>query len=406
MPRPSKVPDQRRRRPPGTGSVIKRADGRIAVTLPKDLDAKRRAIYSSAKHRPFSSIDQATSWLDAELARRRAPPATVGPDELLGTYLDRWYRSHEPDWSERTRLAYVTAILRWEPIARLRLRALTRETIQAATADLQRATWQRTKRDGTPTTDPRPYSRRTLQLSRTVLHQALEDLVPDVLTYNPAKLRRRPRPLPAVDAPVWSAEQATAFLAASERHAPHLALLYRLILRRGLRIGEATALTWSDVDERASTLTIDETPGIKRGISGPTKTRRVRDIPLSADLLARIKAHRHAYPATDPHLFTLAGRWVATDYVLAWWHRTARLARLPKITPRDGRATCSTILLDQGMPLPEVSRLLGHTTIAVTSAHYARVIQRRSEQVRQAGELMDRLLDSAARGQESDVEQA
>lgn len=394
---PPPEPEPSKRRSPGLGSVLVRGDGRIAAILPKDLDPKRRPHYGPGRRRRFADRDGAEAWLDAEIRRRRAPPATASADEQLGSYLTRWYRLHEAEWPERTRKAYQASLRRWRTIGTIRLGVLTREHVQEVLAALRVTTWQRQKKDGTPVGEPKPYAARTIQHARAVLHQALDELIPEVLSHNPARGRRRGRALPEPSQPVWSAEQAGRFLTVAERTVPHVALAFRLILRRGLRTGEAVALTWSDVDERAGTLTIDETAGIARGTSGPTKTRRVRDVPLSADLTARLRAHRREHPATDPHIFTSEGRQVSLGHFRHLWHRTVRVAGLPPITPKDGRATCATILLDEGRPLPEVSQLLGHANVATTARFYQRTIKRRAEQVVQLGETIDAALERAAR---------
>lgn len=394
MPRSEKGPIKEKRRPPNTGSVFVRKDGRITVTLPADLDPKRRRIYGPGNRQPFASAEEATAWLDAEIRRRRQPPATASPDELLGSYLARWYRLHEDEWPERTRVAYEVSLRRWRGIGHVPIKGLTREVVQGAVADLRRATWQRVRKDGTKS-EPKRYSARTIAHAVSILHQALEDLIPDVLAHNPARLRRRGRAEQADEQPVWSAEEVAAFLAAADEHEPRFALGFRLILRRALRVGEVVALKIADVDAQAMTLTIDETAGIRRGEAGPTKTRRARDVPLSAELLAQIQAHRRAYPTTDPHLFTYEGRPLWIEYFRASWRKVVRRAGVPPIGPKDGRATCATALLDEGWPLPVVANLLGHTSVATTARFYQRVVTRRADQTAQLGERLDATLDGA-----------
>ena len=376
-----------------------RSDGRIVVHVPKELDPQRRAIYGPGGHKAWASVEQAAAWLEREIAERRSPtPTTARSAEPLGAYLARWFANRSVDWPERTVVAYRPHLRRWRGIADVPLGQLTRERVQGAVADLRRATWTRKRRDGTPTSEPRPYSRRTIDQARGVLHQALEDLIPDVLAYNPARARRRSRATAEPEQPVWSAEQAEAFLAVAERLDPRVALGFRLILRRALRIGECVALRWDDLDERGGVLRVDETAAARKSTEdGPTKTRRVRDVPLSADLVRRLREHRRAYPSTSPHVFTVQGERISVHYFRELWQRVVRAGRLPAINPKDGRATCATILLDEGWPLPRVAALLGHQNISTTSQFYARQIQRRMDQVAQLGEEIDARLDSAAR---------
>lgn len=395
MPR-KKTPDpppKPKRRPPGTGSVIVRADGRIAVRLPKDLDPAQRPIYGPGKRQRFTSVDQATRWLDAEIARHRNPTsrsATLA--EPLGAYLLRWYRNHEPGWPAKTASAYKLGLGRWVTLRHVPLGELTREVVQGGIADLQRMTWTYKDKDGHPTSEPRPYSRRTIAQAQAILHQALDDLIPDVLAHNPATSRRRSSATADAEQPVWTGEQVERFLIVATRMAPDLEPGYRLILRRALRIGELVALEWSDLDDHGRTLRIDESAVPNSEESGPTKTRTTRDIPLSMDLVARLTAHRRAYPSTRPFMFVRDGRRISVDTLRNVWNRIALAARVPRIAPKDGRATCATLLLDAGQPLPRVSQLLGHSNVATTARFYARVLKRRAEQIAELGEEFDQAL--------------
>lgn len=165
-PAPAPPPATRRKR--GSGSVAVRRDNRIAVTLPTDLDPERRPLYSPPGTRTaWASVEQATRWLDAEVARRRDPtPDRATGDEQLGAYLARWYTLYSPTWPYRTATAYRQSLRLFAAIATVRLADLTHKVVQGALAALQQATWRRTRRDGTPTGDPRPYSLRTIRQAR------------------------------------------------------------------------------------------------------------------------------------------------------------------------------------------------------------------------------------------------
>lgn len=393
---PAPQPTRRRR---GSGSVAVRKDGRVAITLPADLDPERRPLYSAPGTRTaWASVEQATRWLDAEVARRRNPtPDRATADEQLGAYLARWYRLYSPTWPYRTATAYRQSLRLFASIATVRLSDLTHEVVQGALAQLQQATWRRTRRDGTPTGDPRPYSLRTIRQARTVLGMALGHLVPDVLPHNPVRRTRLGRQQ-APTQPVWDGVQAERFLVAAEAHAPRLALAYRLILHRALRRGEVLALRWADLDEQRAVLVIDETAGERAGETGDTKGRRSREIPLSRDLLARLLAHRSTQTRLTHWVFAnpATGQPWSRSALARVAAQTMAAAGLPPINLKDMRATCATVLLDQGAPLPRVSQLLGHSNVAITSQFYARVLRLTEARAADVAESLDAAFERAA----------
>ncbi len=70
--------------------------------------------------------------------------------------------------------------------------------------------------------------------------------------------------------------------------------LYRMLIYTGMRIGEAVALDWGDIDKDRHTITVrrsltreplSDDPRRTRKVFGPTKTGRERTIPVSAEFL-------------------------------------------------------------------------------------------------------------------------
>jgi integrase len=83
--------------------------------------------------------------------------------------------------------------------------------------------------------------------------------------------------------------------------------------------------------------------------------------------------------------------------ILSWWvPQIALVAGIPPIQPKDMRATCATNLLEEGVPLPRISQLLGHSSVAVTSSFYSRVLTRRDARIAQDADALDDALDRSA----------
>lgn len=379
MPRARKPDPKPKRRPVGTGSIVIRSDGRIACILPPDLDPSRKARYGPGNRRRWQSVEEATAWLDAAVARlRHPPPRPGGPDEPLGGYLVRYLALHAGRWPARTAANYRRALRHVAPIADVRVGDLTHEHVLGALVTLAQATWRRQKRVRglmVPYGPPIPYAASTVRQVRAALHTALEELVPHVLPFNPCKRARLGRQQPAIQ-PVWDADQVERFEAAALRLRPDLYFPLRLVTRRALRRGEVLALKSDDLDMRRRIVTVDETAGDRAGIVGETKGRKRREVPLGE--LAE-DARQHALRRSRPSRWLVPGQRDDKPFSLRQFNsvvkQLAEAAGLDPIGPKDLRASAATILLDQNVSLARVSRLLGHASVSTTSIFYDRVLR-------------------------------
>jgi integrase len=167
------------------------------------------------------------------------------------------------------------------------------------------------------------------------------------------------------------------------RRGQRRALLATLVFA-GLRLGEALALRWADVDLTAGTIHI-------RDAKTHAGVRRV-------DLLPVLHGELHAYkaslqdPADAPLFATRGGRPLnpsnvrqrifapATQHAEATL-RQKDLAPLPaELTPHSLRRTFASLLFALGEPPPYVMSQMGHTTPALTLAIYARAMQKRDRE--------------------------
>jgi integrase len=139
-----------------------------------------------------------------------------------------------------------------------------------------------------------------------------------------------------------------------------------MLWRAGLRIGEALGLRPSDVDFGAGTVRVLH-----------TKTRQARTVGLDDAALAVLAAWlgaRQAAGIGDGPLFCRLhgqpGAPLSSRYVRAQMTRLAVKAGLQhRVHPHGMRHTMAVELRKEGWPIPEISRQLGHRSIATTQVY-------------------------------------
>ena len=138
-----------------------------------------------------------------------------------------------------------------------------------------------------------------------------------------------------------------------------------LLYRSGLRVSEVLALRPSDVNLAKHSLRLLDTK------SGKAQTRGFH--PSADDALARWLDTRKTLPGVRPRarLFcTLDGGPVSDDYVRGLLHRLAARAGVSKrVTPHQLRHSFAVELEAAGTPVTTISKLLGHSSVAVTSRY-------------------------------------
>jgi integrase len=194
----------------------------------------------------------------------------------------------------------------------------------------------------------------------------------------------------------WDDTQVRTFLTATADDMD--AMVWRLLLASGLRIGEALALRWVDVDLNAGEIRVRRTLSAVPGgfVAAPPKTKAGRRaIPLDGVTTKALKLHRQ----TIRELSMLhRDIWVDGDLVFPREDGKFRLAsklrdRLNVLCPLHGvlsvglhglRPTHATLLLAAGIAPKVVSERLGHTTVTMTMDTYSHVTRAMQEQAAQA----------------------
>jgi integrase/recombinase XerD len=143
--------------------------------------------------------------------------------------------------------------------------------------------------------------------------------------------------------------------------------LFLLMLRCGLRVGEATTLSWSAIDWTQGTIRVNNSKG-----------RVDRIVYISPDLEKGLRQWRRAQWPPMPLLFPSAVRPNtpvsprSIQRVMARYLQAAGLTR--RYSPHTLRHTFATQLLNAGTSLEVVKELMGHRSITLT-LRYAQVYE-------------------------------
>ena len=180
---------------------------------------------------------------------------------------------------------------------------------------------------------------------------------------------------PRVEATVeyLSSAEVKALIAAadarSDQRGSMLPVAVRLGVYAGLRCGEIFGLRWRDIDTDRSVLVIRQS---YRG--APTKSGKVRTIPIADDLAAALTAWRTQCPHTDAGLVCPVldpdGRWIAARRrpCLKTTYRHAGLT-IPKSPWHVLRHSFASHYLMKGGSLIALQTMLGHSSLKITAIY-------------------------------------
>ncbi|WP_289138189.1 site-specific integrase [uncultured Brevibacillus sp.] len=165
--------------------------------------------------------------------------------------------------------------------------------------------------------------------------------------------------------------------------------LFTLLSRTGLRIGEALALTWDDIDTETGRLTVNKTLVYPLNstpyISTPKSKNSGRQIKLDDPTVKLMKRHRvnqkevilmyENYMASKDNLVfhQQDGRWLRMNVVREYFKEVCKRADLPVLSPHALRHSHAVHLLEAGANIKYVSERLGHASVKVTADTYLHI---------------------------------
>ena len=138
--------------------------------------------------------------------------------------------------------------------------------------------------------------------------------------------------------------------------------IVRFLVDTGLRASELLRLVLADVDLRGRTVRV----------SAESKSRHERLVYYSKDTARRLESYlreRECRCPRCPALWVTEGgkpmRYATLYYVICHLARLAGLAT----SPHKLRHTCATLLLENGLPIHDVQRILGHSKLSTTEIY-------------------------------------
>lgn len=215
----------------------------------------------------------------------------------------------------------------------------------------------------------RGLSSTTARRHHANIHKALERAVIDgLIMENPAKRVEPPKVMPYA-ASYYNKSECQQLMSALQ--GSDIALPVTLTLLLGLRRSEVLGLKWEAVDFDCHTIhirhTINETPD---GIIGRDVTKRKsshRTLPMSPAVEALLLPYKKP---SGYICLNKDGKLLAPSRLTSKFRELLRANNLREIRLHDLRHTCAALLIAARMPLIDVSRWLGHSSIAITANLY------------------------------------
>lgn len=332
----------------------------------------RKWIYVAGERKRFSAKTRSWETAEKEADKLRKsdavlPSRGVTIEHAISDYLsDKRQQNISDGWMERLELLLSKGLSPW--CQRIGIEYLADLDI-AALKDF-RATWT-----GNPLTRSKKQERLRSFLLYCQRHGWIQD--------NPAALLSRIK-VDRVPTDYFTQEEFRAILAAVESYHPKGTPDARLRARQragamilllrwsGLRLGDAARLERRRLDKNG------------RLFLYMAKTGEPVYVPLPADVAESMRA----LPNSNPRYFFWTGNGDPKTTVDDWWRTLSRVFKHAKLGkrahPHMFRDTFAVELLLSGVPIEQVSQLLGHSSIKITEKHYAPWVKARQEQLEQS----------------------
>ena len=230
--------------------------------------------------------------------------------------------------------------------------------------------------------------RKSIGLFHTVLSGAYRHALRlDIVNRNPASAVSAPS-IKGVEMYIPPVADVKLLLELADAEYPKYAPCIRLLAYTGLRLGEALALTWDDVDLDEGHLTVNHSLGRRKAgliLSPPKTDKSNRKVDLDESTVQLLRNHWRQQQAVRaglgedwternavfPHA---SGNWLDPARITWTIKSLGRRIGAPQMTSHSLRHFHATVLLQAGENIVVVSQRLGHAKVSITLNMYGHVL--------------------------------
>jgi len=142
---------------------------------------------------------------------------------------------------------------------------------------------------------------------------------------------------------------------------PDLIDMVEFAVNTGIRQAELINLKWSQVVLKEKVIVLDNQTTL-------TKSRKVRSVPLNNNAINIIESRNNC--GTDSNVFLLNGKPVIQDFLIHKFKKIVRSCKINhKLSWHSLRHTFASRLVQKGVPIYQVSKILGHADIKTTEIY-------------------------------------
>lgn len=342
---------------------------------------RRTGVYREKSKGGFRTKKEAELAAAAEELKIEERGFAESGGELIAVYMEKWLETFKRPavklntYLVQERNVRLNIIPRW---GNYRLKDITR-------AEYQR--WINELRE--------KYSEGTVRRIHSIFASAINDAIHEfgILRENPlVKIKiRKDEDEDAGKIKFFTVDELSRFLAAcvpvkhaKYQHSRMHQALFTLLARTGLRIGEALALTWDDIDLVKGTVSVTKTLiyplNTDPRVTTPKTRSSIRTIKLDPETIRAMKEYRvnqketilrYGFQRSDKSLVFQSpeGRWLRINVVREYMYEVCKRAGLPRLSPHALRHSHAVHLLEAGATIRYVAERLGHASIKTTEKY-------------------------------------